>query len=627
MSTDPQSGAPTRVLVWSPRAELVQMLKSSLSERGLRAFRAGGSLTESLEEVRPAAVIVDAAASKKGALEACAGIQEQQRGEPATPVFLIAAPADVATIKRAIQLGISDFAEASDSGELLALRIEAMVRAARERCQLHEEADRARTRASRDGLTGLAGRDSFTRSMDEALRNAKRDDYPAALLYIDLDRFKGVNDTLGHAVGDALLQEVARLLKGEVRPTDVVSAGGTQGAGAVSRLGGDEFTVLLSKVRRAQDAGDVARRILEAVKAPVSVAGYELSTTASIGIAVFPQDGQDAETLLKCADMAMYGAKAKGPGRYEFYQPSMGQAFVRRVELEKHLRHALERDEFEMRYQPRIDIRTGTMVGMEALIRWNSPELGWVQPREFIPVAEETRLIVPIGAWVIETACAQLALWQRIGWSGLRLSVNVSSEQFASSDLTKTVTDTLRTTSLKPQALELEVTESLMVGEDNRTALALRDLRAIGVALALDDFGTGYSSLSFLTRFPLDVLKIDRSIASGVEDDPAAASIVEAVVTMGRRLGLRIVAEGVDSPGQAERIRELGCDEIQGFLISQPLDAKELGDFRRYWRSLQEQNDGKSGGRSATRSRSMIDRASWSRAIGGITDRLRRGGR
>jgi EAL domain-containing protein (putative c-di-GMP-specific phosphodiesterase class I) len=305
----------------------------------------------------------------------------------------------------------------------------------------------------------------------------------------------------------------------------------------------------------------------------------------------------------------------------------MGQAFVRRIDLEKHLRHACERDEFEMRYQPRIDIRTGAMVGMEALIRWNSPELGWVQPREFIPVAEETRLIVPIGAWVIETACAQLALWQRIGWSGLRLSVNVSSEQFVSSDLTKTVTDTLRATNLKPGALELEVTESLMVGEDNRTALALRDLRAIGVALALDDFGTGYSSLSFLTRFPLDVLKIDRSIASGVEDDPAAASIVEAVVAMGSRLGLRIVAEGVDSPGQAERIRELGCDEIQGFLISQPLDAKELGDFRRYWRSLQDQKNPRFKSRSAGRRGNLVDKASWSRAIGGITDRLRRGGR
>ena len=213
----------------------------------------------------------------------------------------------------------------------------------------------------------------------------------------------------------------------------------------------------------------------------------------------------------------------------------MGQAILRRAELEKHLHHALERNELEIRYQPRVDIRSDTMVGMEALARWNSPELGSVQPREFIPVAEETRLILPIGAWVLETACAQLARWQRLGWSGLRLSVNVSSEQFASSDVAKTVTDALRNNGLQPEGLELEVTESLILAEDNRTSLALRDLRAIGVALALDDFGTGYSSLSFLTRFPLDVLKIDRSIASEVEVDPAAASIVEAVVTMGRR--------------------------------------------------------------------------------------------
>jgi EAL domain-containing protein (putative c-di-GMP-specific phosphodiesterase class I) len=230
---------------------------------------------------------------------------------------------------------------------------------------------------------------------------------------------------------------------------------------------------------------------------------------------------------------------------------------------------------------------------MEALARWNSPELGSVQPREFIPVAEETRLILPIGAWVLETACAQLARWQRLGWSGLRLSVNVSSEQFASSDVAKTVTDALRNNGLQPEGLELEVTESLILAEDNRTSLALRDLRAIGVALALDDFGTGYSSLSFLTRFPLDVLKIDRSIASEVEVDPAAASIVEAVVTMGRRLGLRIVAEGVDSLGQALRIRELGCDELQGFLVSPPVTADELGEFYLDWQGLEHQAGGR----------------------------------
>jgi len=589
MTSDSQSGAPTRVVVWSPRTELVQALKGSLRERGLRAFRAVGSLAASLEEVRPSAVIIDASVSEKTALAACLRVQQQASGEPAPSVLLIVAPADVSTVERAIQLGVCDFEETTASGELLALRTELMVRAASERVQLRQEAAHARSLAERDGLTGLVGRDSFGQSVNQALDRAKRGGYPAALLYIDLDRFKGVNDTLGHAVGDALLKEVASRLKGAVRPTDVVVSTAGQRDETVSRLGGDEFTVLLSRIRRARDAGDVARRILEALKAPHSVCGHEVSSSASVGVAVFPQDGEDADTLLRCADMAMYEAKAQGPGRFQFYQHSMGQAILRRIELEKHLRHALERRELSVRYQPRVDLRSDRMVGMEALIRWNSPELGWVQPREFIPVAEESRLIVPIGAWVIDTACAQLAHWQSRGWSGLRMSVNVSSEQFASSDVAKTVTDALRANDLHPEALELEVTESLILAEDERTSLALRDLRAIGVTIALDDFGTGYSSLSFLTRFPLDVLKIDRSIASEVEVDPAAASIVEAVVTMGRRLGLRTVAEGVDALGQALRIRELGCDELQGFLISQALTPEELGEFYRGWQGLEHQ--------------------------------------
>jgi diguanylate cyclase (GGDEF)-like protein len=391
-----------------------------------------------------------------------------------------------------------------------------------------------------------------------------------------------------------LLRQVALLLKAEVRPTDTVGTAGAQRVSQVSPLGGEEFTVLLSKLRNAGDAGDVAQRILEALNTPVSVSGDAPSTTASIGVAIFPRDGEDAETLLKRAYMAMYEAKAKGSGHYELYQPAMEQVLHRRIELEKHLRHALERDELEVRYQPRIDLHTDTMAGMEALMRWNSPDLGWVQPKEFIPVAEETRLIVPVGAWILETACAQLARWRDLGWSDLRLSVNVSSEQFTSSDLTKTVTDALRTFDLPPEALELEVTESLILEEDEKTALTLRDLRAIGVAIALDDFGTGYSSLGFLTRFPLDVLKIDRSIASEVEADPAAASIVEAVVTMGRRLGLRTVAEGIDSVEQAHRIRALGCDEIQGFLVSQPVTAKELGEFHRQWRGFERHLSGQS---------------------------------
>jgi diguanylate cyclase (GGDEF)-like protein len=407
-------------------------------------------------------------------------------------------------------------------------------------------------------------------TMNRVLDRAKRSGQLAALLYLDLDRFKGVNDALGHGAGDALLQRVARTLETQVRPTDVVGSSTERAAGGVSRLGGDEFTVLLSQVTRVEDAGDVALRVVEALKVPASVNGYQLSTTASIGIAVFPIDGKDAGTLMRCADMAMYAAKEDGRGRYRFYRASMGQAHLRRLEIERYLRQALERDELEVRYQPRVDLANDVVSGMEALVRWKSPELGEVQPKEFIPIAEDCGLIV----------------WRREGLGGLRLSVNVSSRQIASSDMVRTVTDVLRKTGVEPHGLELEVTETVMLGGDEDTALALRDLRGIGVTLALDDFGTGYSSLSYISQFPLDVLKIDRSIASEVARDPAALSIVSAVVTLGRSLGLGIVVEGIDSPEQARVLTELGCDELQGFLAAPALIASEFADFCRNWQGL-----------------------------------------
>jgi EAL domain-containing protein (putative c-di-GMP-specific phosphodiesterase class I) len=284
--------------------------------------------------------------------------------------------------------------------------------------------------------------------------------------------------------------------------------------------------------------------------------------------------------------MAMYAAKEDGRGRYRFYRASMGQAHLRRLEIERYLRQALERDELEVRYQPRVDLANDVVSGMEALVRWKSPELGEVQPKEFIPIAEDCGLIVSIGAWVLETACEQLSRWRREGLGGLRLSVNVSSRQIASSDMVRTVTDVLRKTGVEPHGLELEVTETVMLGGDEHTALALRDLRGIGVTLALDDFGTGYSSLSYISQFPLDVLKIDRSIASEVARDPAALSIVSAVVTLGRSLGLGIVVEGIDSPEQARVLTELGCDELQGFLAAPALIASEFADFCRNWQGL-----------------------------------------
>jgi diguanylate cyclase (GGDEF)-like protein len=435
------------------------------------------------------------------------------------------------------------------------------------------------------------------RGVSQVPKRAEHEGCSAALLYIGLDRFKRINDTLGHVVGDELLRHVAGLLKQQVRPTDLVASAGDLGVADVSRLGGDEFMVFLPKIRRPEDAGHVACRILDALTTPLKVGlrgagpntirNGEVSTTASIGISVFPEDGGDAQALVNRADMAMRGVKASRRGGYEFNQRLIGETSLRRLDIEKWLWLAIERDELELHYQPRVDVRDETIISAEALLRWNSRELGPVQPKEFISIAEETGSIVPIGKWVLETACAQLARWRRHEDLDLRLSVNVSPQQFALSDAAKTVTDALEQSGLGPHALELEVTESLMLGEDDRAARALQDLRSIGMALALDDFGTGYSSLNFVTRFPVDVLKIDRSIASEVEGDPAAATVVSAIVAIANDLALQVVAEGVDSMGQVRRLRELGCDEIQGFVVSDALAAKDFLEFCREWCGFQ----------------------------------------
>jgi diguanylate cyclase (GGDEF)-like protein len=584
MSIEAMTAAARKIcaLIWSPRNDLVSELKGSLSAVGLRGVRVGASLSEAIEGARPSVIIVDGTVSASKALAVCASAEDAQ-----VPALLILAQGDVETLEAAANLGVSDFAEEPCSPEIIAAVVGALMTAAKESARVQEEANRARSHADRDELTGLRNRRSFTQTVNQVLDRARRDGHQAALLYLDLDRFKAVNDALGHSVGDVLLQRVAQVLENQVRPSDVVAAHALRVEGDVSRLGGDEFTILLSKVARAEDAGDVAQRILDALANPISAMGYSLSSTASIGISVFPDDGEDGEALLKCADMGMYAAKALGRGRYSFYRSAMGQAHHRRLEIEQNLRLAIERGELHVAYQPRIDLRNDGVCGMEALARWNSPTLGAVHPGEFIPVAEESGLIIAIGSWVLGAACEQLARWQEDGMGALRLSVNVSSQQFTSDDLVRTVTDILRDTGVDPRSLELEVTERLMLGMDENTALALRDLRAIGVTIALDDFGTGYSSLSCITRYPLDMLKIDRSIAAEVEVDPAAASIVSAVVTLGRALKLGVVAEGVDSLGQARIAADLGCDELQGFLASPPLSATEFVEFCRDWQGIE----------------------------------------
>ncbi|RIK98011.1 MAG: hypothetical protein DCC71_21310 [Proteobacteria bacterium] len=433
--------------------------------------------------------------------------------------------------------------------------------------------------ASYDNLTGLANRRLFRDQLERAIAAARARSHMLGVLFMDLDRFKRVNDTLGHGAGDVLLQTVAERLRAHVRGNDFVSRAEVEEQAAISRLGGDEFTVLLSKLDDPEAAGDVARRILRAIPEPIDLGGHAVSLSASIGIALYPIDGEDVETLLKHADAAMYAAKEGGRDNYQFFSRRMNAGALRRLALESRLRNALESGELRLHYQPRLDLATGQVCALEALLRWTHPELGVVSPREIIPIAEETGLITPIGEWVLHEASAQIRAWQDAGWEPITVSVNVSPRQFGESDLRGVVGRVLRNAGVSPRLLEVELTESLLLQDHDETAVVLRDLRAMGVRVSLDDFGTGYSSLSYLARFPLDTLKMDRCFVRDVDHDPAAAGVAKAVIGIGHSLGARVVAEGVDTFEQERFLRDHGCDELQGFLLAGALAPDEATRF------------------------------------------------
>ncbi len=440
--------------------------------------------------------------------------------------------------------------------------------------------ERIRYLANYDSLTGLANRRLFGEQLDRAVASAKLDNRHIALLYMDLDKFKRVNDTLGHSAGDQLLRHVANLLRSHIRGDDVVGRPERPSRMAdVSRLGGDEFLILLADICEPEDAGEVAARILEALPHSVTIEGHQVSTMGSIGIAVFPEDGLDGETLVRHADTAMYHAKECGRGNYKFFCHSMNEAAQRRMLVESRLRIALENGEVGVHYQPKLGLRDGKIYGMEALARWNDPELGGISPREFISLAEETGQILALGNQVLLGACRFARRLLREHGLRFTVSVNVSSQQFSRDDFRQVVADALQETGLDPAQLELEITESLMLQDDEATAIMMRDLKAMGVAISLDDFGTGYSSLSYLTRFPLDTVKLDRCFVRDVASDPAAAGVASSVIALGHSLGLSVVAEGVDVEEQREIFTEWGCDGLQGFLISAAMPDDEFEHF------------------------------------------------
>ena len=423
--------------------------------------------------------------------------------------------------------------------------------------------ERLNALANYDPLTALPNRALFHQRLQRSLAHAQRFNEDLAVLFIDLDRFKNVNDTLGHDAGDSVLQAVAGRLKDCLREVDTLA-----------RLGGDEFALLIEQVADARFVGNVARKLLKTIGEPLMIGEQEYQITASIGISTFPADGSDATTLLKNADIAMYRAKERGKNNSQFYAAAMNAHSVARLSLETGLRHALERGEFVLHYQPKVDIASGRITGMEALVRWLRPESGMVSPAEFIPLAEETGLIVPIGAWVLRAACERNRAWQQQGMPPLRVAVNLSARQFVQANLVSEVARVLDTSGLAPAALELEITESMVMDNPERAIQTLRQLKSMGVALAIDDFGTGYSSLGYLKRFPINTIKIDRSFIKDIPRNSDDATITRTIVDMTHNLRLKVVAEGVETAAQLEFLREHGCDEMQGYYFSRPLDEE-----------------------------------------------------
>lgn len=430
----------------------------------------------------------------------------------------------------------------------------------------HKEAEQSLVQVTNyDVLTGLPNRFLFLDRLGHAISRSARNHRMVAVLLLDIDNFKTINDTLGHTHGDLLLQDVADRLRCCVLEDDTLA-----------RIGGDEFAIVLEGVSEIEEIAAIAQKIMAIYSLPFAPSGQEIYVTPSMGITIYPMDGHDSDSLLKNADAAMYSAKEYGRNHFRFYTTDMNALAIERFAMEGALRRAIEREEFILHYQPQVDIKSGRVIGVEALLRWNHPERGLVAPNEFIPLLEGNNLILPVGEWVLRTACAQSRAWLDAGLPPLRMAVNLSARQFRQDNLVELIDSILRETGISPQQLELELTEGLLMENTSKTSAILGQLKSRGVLVAIDDFGTGYSSLSYLKRFPIDRLKIDRSFVRDIITDSNDAAIAVAVISLGRSLGLSVIAEGVESEEQLEFLGVQKCDEYQGFYFSYPVPPEEI---------------------------------------------------
>jgi diguanylate cyclase (GGDEF)-like protein len=427
--------------------------------------------------------------------------------------------------------------------------------------------DRLTYMALHDDLTDLPNRTLLIDRLSQILTRVQWRNRLTAVLSFDLDHFNQINDTMGHQTGNLLLKAVSERFRTCVRPGDTIA-----------RLGGDEFVMVLADLARVEDVSKIAQKVIEAFSKPFAIQTHEFYVTTSIGISLSPNDGVDSQTLLRAADMAMFRAKEQGRNNYQFYHPALNSNAHERFSLETGLRQALVREEFLLHYQPQVDLGTGQIIGVEALLRWKHPDRGLVSPAKFIPLAEDTGLIVPIGEWVLRTACAQAKSWQTSGFDDIKITVNLSGRQFQQNNLIETIREILRETGLDHRCLELELTESVMQNSETTIAM-LRELTRMGIDISIDDFGTGYSSLSYLKRFPIRTLKIDQSFVRNVTTNADDPTIIKAIISLAHSLRLRAIAEGVETEEQLQFLRSLECDGMQGFLLSPPLPADEMIKF------------------------------------------------
>jgi len=490
------------------------------------------------------------------------------------PIILLTGQSDKEVDMEAMAAGASDYLV---KGQINASMLERSIRYAIDRIKSEEQIHRM---AYYDHLTNLPNRVLFKDRLQVAITQCKRFNRMSAVLFIDLDDFKRVNDSYGHSAGDQLLKEVSKNLLQSVRSSDSVSRDiDNDLRGTVARIGGDEFIILLNEITNVDNAVMVSKRILEAFTMPINVDGKEVYVRVSIGISIYPLDGEDSEILIKSSDAAMYYAKSQGKNNYQFFKKSMLTTSIKRLTLENLLHKALERDELLLHYQPQIDSRHGKVIGVEALMRWQHPERGLVPPYEFIPIAEETGLILPISEWLFKTACHQNKAWQRAGLNPIRVSVNLSRLHFKNYDLILAIKHALNESSLAPRWLELEITENIVIENIQSTLNILYELKAMGLSLAMDDFGTGYSSFAHLKKYPLNLLKIDRSFVKDITTDSDCAAIVTAIIAMAKSLHLSVIAEGVESEREQAFLQERGCYKIQGFLHSRPLPVDQITTF------------------------------------------------